>query len=424
VRLKELLDVNLRPKTTLIIGSILPTLFLLKFGLDEWNFPDAGLFIEQAKALNQGISYMKTNADELERPFGLPLVIAFGFKIFDTESVAFARVVLLAFHLGTLTIIYKIMKKLKINPKIQAIAILGYSLDPFVLSQTLDLQTEPITAFFASWWCLLAISELNSKLQRMIVPIIFFTSGFFAIATRPNLVFPFLGIAIFLSLKWRECSTTKNSSILGAFSFVSLITVFHIFLYKIFMSFVILAPNSGPNFALACRKEFVPQYLGIASNSQNMEINRWYIGYLGDLVGNLQKVGKSFDYGEISKIYTQAGIENCIRNPLETFWILLLKVFSLWRPSTVFGAYNLNVFLVSILVWIPLTYFVIRFMVSPPINEDLRNLRVFLFIFWGLFTISLLPSATQIRHRVAAAEQFYWIIMAIYLNSRLGKKNV
>jgi hypothetical protein len=420
---KQILNFISRPKVALIIGTFLPILLSVRVGIEAWKFPDAGLMIEQAKAINQGSTFMIANADQVKFPFGFPLIIALGFKIFETDSIVFAKVFLLTFHLGTLLIIYRILKTLQIHPKIQFLIILGYAFDPFVLSQTIDLQSEPITAFFVSWWFLLAIIELDSRIKKVIIPMTFYFSGFLAIITRPNLILPFFGIAIFLTLKWKQDHVSRNSLTIGISSFTFILSLYHIFLYKIFRAFVILAPNGPINFALGCRKEFVPQYLGIATKSQNIEINKWYTAYLQDLISGVGKNGLSFDYQKTSEAFTKAGISNCTENPLDTIWVLLLKLVGIWRPFTVFGAYDLKIFLFSIIFWIPLTFVTVQFLLKKSSDKNLQNIRLFLFIFWGLFTISMLPSSTQIRHRIPVAEQFYWIILAIYLNNRFIRKN-
>ena len=115
------------------------------------------------------------------------------------------------------------------------------------------------------------------------------------------------------------------------------------------------------------------------------------------------------------------GRESCLSNPIESFGVLFLKAVALWRPFTVFGAYDLTVFLLSFLVWVPLTITAIRFVTRKKLTGDEKLLRNFFLVISIGYTISLLLTPTQIRHRIAFAEPFYWIFFFHYLSQHRAK---
>jgi hypothetical protein len=220
--------------------------------------------------------------------------------------------------------------------------------------------------------------------------------------------------------KWKKDKVTNLIIITATSTFLFYLISFQAFLLSIFGRFVPISGNSGQNFALACRSEFLPQYLGYADYGTNQSINAWYFQYLNEIREGFVTLNPLASVFDINEQYQNIGMQNCIENPTRTAWIFLVKSISLWRPSTVFGAYGISVFLFSILLWVPLTLMVIKFLSGKEtVSSSVYSFRIFLIVFWGLFTISLIPSATQIRHRIAVAEQFYWIILAIYLNKRI-----
>jgi hypothetical protein len=404
---------------TVIVGAIIPAVAFLKSGINSWGFPDAPLFIEQGYAISQGMQYMRSNPSELQYPFGLPAIISIGYRISEENAVAVSRIILLLFHFLTVLVVFLILNNLKINKKIQYVAIIGFSLDPFVLKQALDLQTEPMTALFISILCLIFLIKLDSPVKYRCIPFFYFFLAFLMIVTRPNLIVPIFGISSILIYRWRRDDVPSRIIMSASASFLFYLAAFHVFLSSVFKQFVPISGNSGQNLALACRSEFLPQYLGYADSQENQLINAWYFGYLNnikELFTNLNPLASAID---LNREYQRVGIQNCLDNPIETMILFLIKSISLWRPSTVFGAYGIEVFVASVIFWVPLTILVLRFLFSRDLTPAQSSFRLFLIVFWGLFTISLIPSATQIRHRIAVAEQFYWVILAIYLNKKL-----
>jgi len=191
------------------------------------------------------------------------------------------------------------------------------------------------------------------------------------------------------------------------------LAAYEIFISILYSGFVFLTPIGGISSAYMCRKEFIPQYLGIASKSQNDAINAWSKGGGGVSEVIIRNQGNSISNLD-SELY-KMGKDACLSNPIESLGVVLLKALALWRPFTVFGAYSLSVFLLSILVWVPLTIAAIRFVSRKNLMQDEKLLRNFFLVLSIGYTISLLLTPTQIRHRIAFAEPFYWLFFFHYL---------
>jgi hypothetical protein len=406
-----------------VIGGLASFLLSLRVGLNSWSFPDAVHFIKQANAMNNGFQYMENNPDEMQFPFGLPTIIAIMFRIQGSDSLITTKLILICFHVAALICFTLIVRKLIENPKIQFLTILAFSFDPFILSQAIDLQTEPITTFFILWWCYVYLSEVKDTKRGCLTIVLFYLSGIFEVITRPNSLIPFIGIGILVFMKHRKSEMHLKFHLLGMGIFSGLL-IFQAFLWTVFGGFLFLAANGGQNLVLACRNEFVPQYLGVASESQNQEINACYFQYLNDAISKIMFDQTMVSIPQLNKELFKIGFENCTNNLLETTGLLVLKVFGLWRPSTVFGAYGTTIFVLSILIWLPLSIATCVYLLRKTNNLHQQKFKYFVIMLWVLFTISLFPSATQIRHRIAFSEPFLWIIAGMLLSNFLQEKKL
>jgi len=406
-----------------VIGGLASFLLSLRVGLNSWSFPDAVHFIKQANAMNSGFQYMENNPDEMQFPFGLPTIIAIMFRIQGSDSLMTSKLILICFHVAALICFTLIVRKIIVNPKIQFITILAFSFDPFILSQAIDLQTEPITTFFILWWCYVYLSEIRETKRGFLTIVLFYLSGIFEVITRPNSLIPFIGIGVLVFMKHRKSEMLLKFHLLGMSIFLGGLLIFQAFLWTVFGGFFFLAANGGQNLVLACRHEFVPQYLGLASESQNQDINAWYFQYLNDIISKIMSDQTMVSIPQLNKELFKIGFENCTNNLLETTGLIVLKVFGLWRPSTVFGAYGATIFVLSILIWLPLSIAACVYMLRKTSDLYQQEFKYFIITLWVLFTISLFPSATQIRHRIAFSEPFLWIIAGLLLSNFLKRKH-
>jgi hypothetical protein len=194
--------------------------------------------------------------------------------------------------------------------------------------------------------------------------------------------------------------------------YLFIIALFEIFLTKLYSGFVFLTPVGGTNAEFMCRKEFIPQYLGYASNSENKKIN---LLVNSSEEGSILLANPEFTVSELNRELIKIGAKKCLEDPLESAYIIVLKIFALWRPFTVYGAYGKTVFFATLTLWLPLTLFTIWYVTNSKLNSINKRLRNYFILMSFGFTLSLILTPTQIRHRVAFAEPFYWIFAIVFI---------
>ena len=230
-----------------------------------------------------------------------------------------------------------------------------------------------------------------------------------------------VGIGLLFFFKWKREAFSRFGIKLAVSIVLSTLAIYEVFLFKLYSGFVFLANYGGIGVAYLCRPEFIPQYLGFASKAENSRINEWVIveNPLGRIaMSNLTNPSIAGSDTEMYRI----GIRGCIENPVESILLVALRLISVWRPSVVFGAYSLEIFLVSLVFWVPLTILMIKFLIGKDYSPALRQLRLYFLVMGGTFTVSLLLTFPQVRHRVAFAEVFYWLFAVIVLDRYLSRK--
>jgi hypothetical protein len=233
-------------------------------------------------------------------------------------------------------------------------------------------------------------------------------------------------IATFILYKWIKARVNKVVLSFSVSIFLSLLIVYEFILTKLYAGFVFLSPAGGYNAEVMCSKVFVPQYLGFISQAENTRINNWVYGATksGEIFANQEVYNIPAANQELWKL----GIKSCLAQPFESLGVLLIKPFALWRPYVVYGAYSPTVFFASLLLWVPLTIAAIYFLARRNLNPIQSQLRNYFLIMAISFTISLELTPTQIRHRVAFAEPFYWLFFvwsaSVLLNFLVKKRRM
>jgi len=388
-------------------------------GIESTSIPDAGGYIQQALSFTKGISYTFENPDLFTHGIGFSFLMALIFLMTDSTSLLYFKILIALSHGASVFLFYKIGERYINSRRLLISCTLLFTFDPFIILATSDIQTEPITTFLTLFWLYLYLREKDNEKKSWFLVLAFAVSGFYTVIMRPNSLLPFLLIAVLLYRKWIRVKLNSYLLSLSIFVFTSLLAGYEIFISILYSGFVFLTPIGGISSAYMCRKEFIPQYLGIASKSQNDAINVWSKGG-----GGISEVIISNEGNSISNLDSELykmGRESCLSNPIESLGVLFLKASALWRPFTVFGAYSLTVFLLSFLVWVPLTIAAIRFVTRKNLTKDGKLLRNFFLVLSIGYTISLLLTPTQIRHRIAFAEPFYWIFFFHYLSQQSAK---
>jgi hypothetical protein len=236
---------------------------------------------------------------------------------------------------------------------------------------------------------------------------------------RPNAILPFLVIAGFMYYKWFHDFVKKSMIVLSGLLFISLLTIYEIFITNVYSGFVFLTPVGGASAPFMCRDEFIPQYLGFASKEENARINDWVI--VDNPLSTLVNAKPGMSLSEVNHLQWQQGISDCLSQPIKSIGVLLIKTFALWRPFVVYGAYDVKIFMFSLILWLPLTILAIKFLFTKKLDTQSNNLRVYFILLATSFTLSLLLTPMQIRHRPAFAEPFLWIFALVYVENLLAR---
>ena len=384
-------------------------------GFENTHYPDAPLFISQAESILRGWNYMTLHPLVFEAPLGFPVLISSTFLINGGTSLALFKIFLSLCHGISTFLVASIGIRMGLPRLFWILAALFFSLDPFMLSAATDIQVEPLVTLIVLFWAyLFLLPSENSK--RYILQIICFPiSGFIAITFRPNILIPFLLLSILMFRSWFTNHLSRSLMLTSISIFFSLLTVYEVFLSRLYGGFVFLAANGGLNTVLTCRDQFLSQYLGFISTKQNSQINHSYYAYLQNLRKDLIARQPNISFSQLNHEYLSTGLATCLENPIKSSYVLIVKSIALWRPYTVFGAYGTKVALISLFIWLPLTLATVWYLTRSNLTMPNRILRNYFLILSIGFTISLIPSSTQIRHRVAFVEPFYWLFAAYML---------
>jgi hypothetical protein len=381
-------------------------------------------YVTQAEEMLRGWSYMVTNPNPLGHGIGFSLLIALTFLISNSTSFVILKILFAVCHGTSAYLLARIGFELGLKKPFWIAASIFYAIDPFILFAASDVTTEPIITLFVLYWAFLFLRVMkNGKIDYLHI-LLFGLSGFYSAFARPNSILPFIVIAFFMFYKWGKEGISRLVLSLSAMIFASLLLMYEVILTKLYAGFVFLSPAGGYNAEVMCSKVFVPQYLGFISQAENTRINNWVYGATksGEIFANQEVYNIPAANQELWKL----GIKSCLAQPLESLGVLLIKPFALWRPYVVYGAYSPTVFFASLLLWVPLTIAAIYFLTRRNLNPIQSQLRNYFLIMAISFTISLELTPTQIRHRVAFAEPFYWLFfvwVVAHVSQKIKRKN-
>lgn len=397
-----------KPLFVISFSAFIIALFInLKQGVETLGVDDAESYVSQAHLLLSGWSNILSNGELFSHGIGFSVIIAATFLLGNSESLILFKLILAIGHGLSTYLVARIGIYIGLRKYLWIGCSLFFALDPFILLAATRVQTESLVTLVVLYWAYLYLSPSPDKINTIWSIVVFPLSGFLLTTVRPNVILPFLAIAILVYSKWLY---DKISIFLLGFSvglFISLLTLFELLITRIYSGFVFLSPVGGASAPLMCRTDFIPQYLGLISTEENQRINKLMENatHTSDLLLKYP----NYSISEINSSLTQAGVMKCLENPVQSIGVLIIKAFALWRPFTVFGAYGSWIFVASLMIWLPLTMLAIKFIFSKSLSISENKLRKF-FIFLSLsFTLSLLLTQTQVRHRVAFAEPFYWI---------------
>ena len=405
---------RISPQILGLCASLVALVLTLFRGIENLGIQDANSYVEQARGMLNGWPYMVANPSAFGHGLGFAATIALSFFLTNTDSLFLFKLLLAIGHGLSTYLVAKIGIQTGIRQRFWVLGAIFFALDPFILLAATDVQTESITTLIVLYWCYLYIMPFNQKIRPMISIVLFTLSGFYSVFVRPNSLLPFLFVAVLVFFKCFYQDIRRVWIGLPISLFIFLIITYEIFLTRLYSGFVFLSPIGGGNAILMCRTDFIPQYLGYASAQENERLNAIAGNASGVALQSLQNVDLSV--AQLNRELTNLGVSACLADPIQSGWVLILKTFALWRPFTVFGAYGPQVFLATLLIWLPLTVSTIWFLSNKKLSEKNVMIRNFFIVMSAGFTISLLLTPTQIRHRVAFAEPFYWIFLLFILD--------
>ena len=392
-----------------ILASVWVLFLSFYQGIETTRYPDAPLFIEQANGILQGWDFVKSNALVFLSPLGFTSTIALSFYISQSTSLLLFKVILALTHGLSAFLVAGIGKSMGMSKRFWVIAALCFSLDPFICISALDIQVETFVTFLVLLWAYLFLAEPKNRYQANLQAISFGVSGFYGVTIRPNILIPFILLSVLFFHSWQGAKFQRMRTTKSLLFFFAPLVAFEIMITKLYGGFVFLAANGGLNTVLTCKSIFLSQYTGLISKTTNVEVNRTYYSQLQALKEEILFQNPNLSFSGLNREYLKVGIETCLQNPPESLFILLVKSIALWRPFTVIGAYGISISLLSLLVWLPLSLATIWVLMQKQSRANVCKVNKFFIVLAVGFTISLIPSSTQIRHRVAFAEPFFWL---------------
>jgi hypothetical protein len=383
-------------------------------GFNSTSIPDADGYIQQAIGMLKGWEYVTNNPDQFGHGLGFSALIALTFFVTDSQSLVLFKIILAASNGLAAYLLARVGQEVGLKSTYWKLASIALILDPFVLFAATDIQTECITTTLSVYWAYLYLQTKASRLAQLNL-LLFGLLGFYTVIMRPNSLLPFIFVSIVIYAKWLKKKLYLRSIAVSVAIFLSLITIYEVIITRIYTGFVFLTPIGGTSSAYMCRKEFIPQYLGVISKAENDRINLFAKGG-GGVSQILDKSADQPVHAVNNQLY-DLGIATCLQNPLESLGVLMLKAAALWRPFTVFGAYSWQIFLFSLVLWVPLTITAVIYLTRKSLNKPEKDLRKYFLILSVGYTLSLLLTPTQIRHRIAFAEPFYWLFLFHFISN-------
>lgn len=386
-------------------------------GIENLGIADAKGYLEQAYGITRGLNYIFAHPESFYHGLGFSFALSLTFLTGST-SLLFFKIILGLGHGIATWLVARIGILIGLRKPFWVGCTILFALDPFILSAASDIQTESQITLIVLYWTYLYLNSLSSIFAGNWNIIFFVISGIYSILIRPNFLFVFIAIAVILYYKWKKAQVKPVVLITSAIVFFGLLSVYEVFLTKLNSGFVFLANYGGFGVAYLCRPEFIPQYLGIATQQQNLKINQLVAV---PIVGSKPNMSSS----EMNSELIYSGISTCLAHPIQSAGLLVLKFFAVWRPSLVFGAYGWKMFIVSLLIWIPTTATLIWLLFKKRPSEGMKLLRTFFMVAAVAFTFSVLfTTSTHSRHRIAFAEPFYWISSMLYLDYLVRKRSL
>jgi len=378
---------------------------------------DSKDYISGANNLQNGITWILNNPDQFAKPLGLPFQILILKTLFGVHWLIGFKVLSALLHALTAVLLYKICLLLEVRKKLALFCGLLFASDPLILVSTTDITTETIATLTITFWCYWAMLKVNRISVSNIHKIGFVLVSIFCITTRPNYLFILFAVLILLIIK-QNLRILRSSEIVAFILFFTVFQAFILFLYK---SFILIAPGSGLGMYFFCRGELNQQAIGIIDEEKNASLNTWVLQSLTNQSDIFFSTNPNGSFSEFNQFLSSEGLKYCLSNPGEGLVSVLIRGVGNWRPFVAFGAYGLSTFVISFVILGSLLLGTAFFIFGRKTKAQDHFMHFFLATSLA-FTLSILVTPTQIRHKVAFSESIMLICCTLamqnYLNAR------
>jgi 4-amino-4-deoxy-L-arabinose transferase-like glycosyltransferase len=340
-------------------GTIISLAAIFFVGAEKVSFADAADYMSAANALLTNFTYPNGGTLPFFRPPFYPFFIALIWLVFPASILAIKIAQAIIFGL-TCVLIYKIAFAL-INRRLPALlASLACMLNPFIIIQTTDIQTETVHTFLVAFAVLLLVKILAKKEE------VLFSSGTvwkifaagifigFAALCRPSAL-P-IGIALgagVVLLKYREIKFTGSLVVFAAMICGIFLAIFPWTLANWYRTHELILINDIGGYAMWVGNvpEILPVYEGNFRDS--VEFNRYADHVNVDLAfEKMNEWESTVGYSNLSlkqreALWQAEAVKNARENPGLTVRLVFEKAWAFWKPYLNPSAYSAKVAVVS-----------------------------------------------------------------------------
>ena len=382
-------------------------------GLNTDTFPDGVIYYEQAIEIKKYLFQKQFEESKIQLPIGISLILLV-FSFLPINEILLFKLFQCGLYGVYLLLVNQVLKNLQLQKSLQNIILCLIAIDPFTLSFVTGVQSEMFAACAILIWINIYLSSGKNPTWTRITAFSHLFSVFVVIC-RPNYFLVYVVFLLFF-IATRSSKARLRETRRVAKWFLIPLAVFHIFTYFLYQGFIFLSVNGPPNLYLSCQDYLLPQITGIASSQENQDINTRYFRELKNF--DLEALENSSVYQRYKRWRSQS-VSSCMQNLDGALSMYLLRLLLIWRPFVNFGSQSYEVFLISLLFGICLLVGFIWFIVFGRRFASTRELHSITIITATAFAFSVLPSAFQIRHKIAGFESVQWICLGVFLNHLL-----
>jgi len=411
------------------IVAALSAIFLV--GAEKASFGDAEDYLLSANSLLSSFSYPERSLYlPFFRPPLYPFFIASIWLAFPKSIVAVKVAQAVIFGVNCV-IIYRIGAALTQNMTAALLGSLIFLLNPFLVLQTTDIQTETLHTFLFSVAILLLIQTLHgaANFQKLIART-FFAGIFFGLSAlcRPSaLPLAVVLIAALFFLKFRETRLAKSLA-LSASIFAGMflmITPWTTANYQRTGEFILINDASGYALWTGNNPLSLPLY---ENNFKSLDEYNQYSDYVLQYSAE-EKIAaweKSANYSMLSpsqreNLWRAEALKNMRENPQTTAKLWLYKVWNFWKPYLNPTAYSAKSVFVSGIFLTAL--FLSSFYGAKIVWTDYNNKRaiVLLAVLFAGATAVHVFVVSMIRYRIPYVDAYFCVLSGIAAHRLMSK---